>query len=221
MAGRKRRSPKIETPAEALPRRGSISPIDGVNKTAGENFLSNERSRSALWSALTKIDADLAAQACTQGCPHCGGALHRADYPRKVRGVTAEARRHSFCCEREGCRRRATPGSVRFLGRKVYAGFIVVLLTALRHGLSADRLRVLHEQLGVDRRTLERWRCWWLEQFAPSRLWRVARARLMPPVDEAALPWSLWERFLGNGDDPLLGLLRFLAPWSTRAAPAN
>lgn len=182
--------------------------------------MSNERSRSALWPVLTKIDADLAVQACTQGCP-CGGALHRANYPRKMRGLNVEALRDSFCCAEEGCRRRVTPGSVRFLGRRIYAGFIVVLLTALRHGLSADRMRVLQEQLGVDRRTLERWRWWWWEQFAPSRLWRVARARLMPPVDERTLPWSLWARFTGDGDDPLLGLLRFLTPWSTRAAPAN
>ena len=192
-----------------------------MNKTTGENYISDERSRSALWAVLTRVDADLAVQACTAGCPHCGGALHRADYPRKVRGVVAESRRHSFCCAREECRRRETPGSVRFLGRKVYAGFIVVLLTALRHGLSVDRVRTLQEQLGVDRRTLERWRQWWLEDFAPSGLWRVARARLMPPVDEAALPWSLWERFTAYCDGPLLGLLRFLTPWSTRAAPAK
>lgn len=201
-----------------------------MNKQNGENFLSDERSRSALWPVLTKVDADLAAQTGAQGCPHCGGVLHRADYPRKVRGVATEARRHSFCCAREGCRRRETPGSVRFLGRRIYAGFIVVLLTALRHGLAAERVRVLQEQLGVDRRTLERWRRWWLEQFAPSRFWRVApvcvlgtgrRARLVPPVDEATLPWSLWARFTGNWDDPLLGLLRFLTPWSTRAAPPH
>ena len=183
--------------------------------------MSDERSRSALWPVLTKVDADLAAQTREKGCAHCGGALHQADYPRKVRGMEIEARRNSFCCAREGCRRRETPGSVRFLGRRIYAGFIVVLLTALRHGLSAERVSVLQEQLGVDRRTLERWRRWWREQFAPSRSWRVARARLMPPVDEATLPGSLWERFCGNREDPLLGLLRFLVPWSTRQAPGN
>jgi hypothetical protein len=82
-------------------------------------------------------------------------------------------------------------------------------------------VRALQEQLGVDRRTLERWRQWWLEEFAPGRLWRVARARLLPPVEEARLPWSLWERFCADAEEPLLGLLRFLVPWSTRAAPPN
>ncbi len=193
-----------------------------MNKTTGENLLTDECSLAALWLVLTKIDADLAMQACAEGC-RCGGALHRADYPRKVRGVKAEtkAKRHSFCCAEEGCRRRVTPGSVRFLGRRVYAGFVVVLLAALRHGLSADRVQVLREQLGVERRTLERWREWWLEQFASGRPWRLARARFMPLLDEATLPWSLWTRFCEHGSTPLLELLRFLTPWSTPTAPGN
>jgi hypothetical protein len=191
-----------------------------VNKQFGETLLADEASRSALWPVLTKMDADLAAQACAQGCA-CGGALHRADYPRKVRGVNVEARRDSFCCAEEGCRRRVTPGSVRFLGRRIYAGFIVVLLTALRHGLSAGRVAVLQEHLGVDRRTLERWRAWWLQDFAPGRPWRTARGRFLPPPDEATLPWSLWLSFGHAGQKPLLDLLRFLVPWSTRAAPGN
>jgi hypothetical protein len=191
-----------------------------VNKQLGESLLADEASRSALWPVLTKIDADLAAQACAQGCA-CGGALHRADFPRKVRGVKVEARRDSFCCAEEGCRRRVTPGSVRFLGRRIYAGFIVVLLTALRHGLSAGRVAVLQEHLGVDRRTLERWRAWWLQDFAPGRPWRTARGRFLPPPDETTLPWSLWRCFGRAGPTPLLDLLRFLVPWSTGAALGN
>jgi hypothetical protein len=192
-----------------------------VKKTTGESLLSDERSRATLWSVLTKIDADVAAQACAQGCAHCGGALHRADYPRKVRGVNGEARRDSFCCAEEGCRRRVTPGSVRFLGRRIYAGFIVVLLSALRHGLSAERVAVLQEHLGVDRRTLERWRNWWLQDFARGRPWQTARGLFLPPPDAATLPWSLWRSFGQEGQKPLLDLLRFLRPWTLRAAPGN
>lgn len=182
--------------------------------------MANEPSRSAMWPVLTKIDADLAAQACAQGCA-CGGALHRSDYPRKVRGVKVEARRDSFCCAEEGCRRRVTPGSVRFLGRRIYAGFIVVLLTALRHGLTTERVTALREHLGVDARTLERWRAWWLQDFAPGRPWRTARGRFLPPPGEATLPWSLWRSFGDDGEKSLLELLRFLTPWSTRAVPGN
>lgn len=182
--------------------------------------MADQTSRAAMWPVLTKIDGDLAVQACARGCA-CGGKLHRADYPRKVRGINVESRRDSFCCAEEGCRRRVTPGSVRFLGRRIYAGFIVVLLTALRHGLSAERVAMLQDHLGVDRRTLERWRQWWLQQFARGRLWRGTRGRFFPPPAETTLPWSLWRSFGDAGSKPLLDLLRFLVPWTTRAAPEN
>jgi hypothetical protein len=54
-----------------------------MNKTTGERMIGDENSRAALWPVLTKIDGDLAEQAWIEGCVHCGGALHRADYPRK------------------------------------------------------------------------------------------------------------------------------------------
>ena len=63
------------------------------------------------WQLLHRLDEDLAATAGAARCPHCGGALHRGDYPRKPRGVgrarlgPAYERRHSFCCSRDGCRR--------------------------------------------------------------------------------------------------------------------
>jgi hypothetical protein len=194
-----------------------------VNKNYGEKLLADKPSRAALWPVLTKIDADLAAQVCARGCLHCAGALHRSDYRRKLRGMEGEDEvwRDSFCCAVDGCRRRMTPGSVRFLGRRVYAGFIVVLLTALRHGLSASRVTALQEYLGVDRRTVERWRAWWLQHFAQTRTWRAARGLLLPPPKEATLPWSLWRCFGDAAEKPLLDLLRFLVPWTTPAAPGN
>ena len=36
-----------------------------------------------------------------------------------------------------------------------------------------------------------------------------------------SLPWSLWLSFGDAGQKPLLDLLRFLVPWSTRTAPGN
>lgn len=47
--------------------------------------------------------------------------------------------RLSFCCASEGCRHRTTPPSVHFLGCKSYLGVIVILITALEHGLSLRR----------------------------------------------------------------------------------
>lgn len=205
-------------PLRRVASQGLNFPNVGVNKKFGENLLSRPHSREALWKVLTKIDGELARQAQTQGCG-CGGTLHRANFPRKVRGLEVEAKRDSFCCAKEGCRRRTTPASVRFLGRRVYAGFIVVLLTALRHGITAGRLRVLQEHLGVDGRTLARWRRWWTGQFVASEPWRTARGRFVPPPDESTLPGSLWERFCAARASPLLAVLRFLRPWSTGPAP--
>jgi hypothetical protein len=94
----------------------------------------------------------------------------------------------------------------------VYAGVVVVLVSAMVHGLSADRVRRLREWLGIDGRTLGRWRHWWLETFVRSRFWKAARSRFLPPVGERTLPWSLCLRFVTERRDRLLDLLRFLAP---------
>jgi hypothetical protein len=87
-----------------------------------------------------------------------------------------------LCCAREGCRRRHTPASVRFMGRRVYAGLVVVLESAMLHGLNPERVQRLREVLGIDRRTLERWRQWWLVLFVESSFWREARARVYAAV---------------------------------------
>ena len=80
-----------------------------------------------LYALLRRCDEDLAAEQRAGGCPHCGGVLHSARYPRKPRGAVERLPdeygwRLSLCCAREGCRKRATPPSLRFLGRKVYLG---------------------------------------------------------------------------------------------------
>ena len=98
-------------------------------------------SQTCPWTAtladkLFAFDTAIAEAVRAGGCPHCGARLHRASYPRKPRGVPAEhekqfAVRLSLCCGRDGCRKRATPPSVRFLGPKVYVGIIVVIASAL------------------------------------------------------------------------------------------
>jgi len=167
---------------------------------------------------LEKVDADLAEEARLQGCRHCGGKVHRANYERKPRGGPPWDERWSFCCAREGCRRRLTPVSVRFLGRRVYAGLVVVLVSAMVHGLNEERLRRLRESLGIARRTLARWRQWWLATFVRSGFWKAARARFLPRVCERTLPQSLGLRFEMERRDRFLDLLRFLAPLSCPAA---
>ena len=175
-----------------------------------------------LFQFLGKCDADLAEKCRQAGCWHCSGKLHRADYQRKPRGgpdLPEEIYRDSFCCAEEGCRKRHTPPSVRFLGRRVYWGLTVVLVSAMRHGLKAERVQALRESLGIDRRTLERWREWWLESFVQSPFWKAARARFMPLVCESNLPLSLCEAFGMDRRDKLLDLLSFLSPITTASIP--
>ena len=150
-----------------------------------------------------------------QGCLYCGDKLYRGNYKRKPRGGLQWAQRFSFCCAR--CRRRRTPESVRFLGRRVYAGLVVVLVSAMAHGLKPERVRRLREVLQIDVRTLERWRRWWRDDFPLTPLWQAACARFMPPVATKHCPASLLERFVGDAEEALMRLLVFLSPLTVRA----
>lgn len=164
-----------------------------------------------------KIDRSLLTEARQSVCAICGEVLHSADFTRKPRGGPSGMgedadTRYSLCCANRECRKRHTPPSVRFLGRKIYLGAVVALVSAMRHGATPSRMRKLREHLGVSRRTVERWRRWWREAFAESPFWRAARAAFMPPVDPGVLPASLLERFGGDDEARLVALLRFLGP---------
>ena len=201
-------------------------------------------STASFWSFLFTIDQDLAEKTRKQGCP-CGGRLHCANYPRQPRGDADQLPkpqriRLSFCCDRDGCRKRVTPPSVRFLGRKVFLAVAVILISAMRQGPTPRRLRELSKHFNVDRRTIARWQVFWRDQFPRTSFWKVARARLEPVVKIASLPYSLLDAFrqprapcecegrpMGEGDHDTSGdasphhppvykdwelLLRFLAP---------
>jgi hypothetical protein len=187
--------------------------MNQIGETRFRNFLADQR----LHQLLETVDADLAEEARREGC-YCGGKLHRADYDRKARGVPQWNKRYSFCCDQEDCRRRRTPESVRFLGRKVYAGLIVVLIPAMMHGLKPERVRRIREVLNISPSTLKRWRQWWLDNFVRSSFWKAMRARFMPVLCEEALPWSLWLRFELEERDRLLAVLQFLRPITTAGA---
>ncbi len=144
------------------------------------------------YQLLFQIDESIAEEVSARGCD-CGGVLHSARYPRKPRGIRSALdanyeSRLSFCCSQDGCRRRHTPASVRFLGRKVYLGVIVVLLTALHHGLTEARRRQLIEELDVPAQTLWRWRRWWRERFVATRCWRALAGQFIPPLATDSLP---------------------------------
>jgi hypothetical protein len=178
------------------------------------------------WSVLLAIDQDLAETSRKNACP-CGGRLHCANYFRKPRGTLvqlpeAQCQRLSFCCDRDGCGKRVTPPSVRFLGRKVYLGAIVILISAMRQGPTPRRVRELSTRFGADRRTIARWQVFWREHFPQTPFWKIARARLVPVVKIVDLPHSLLDAFLLR-HPPCRGwtlLLRFLAPITVPGGPS-
>lgn len=176
---------------------------------------------ATLFDALLAIDQELAATAQAGRCLFCGGRLDHADYPRKPRGGPATLgaayeKRTSFCCD--ACRTRLTPASVRFLGRKVYLGVVVLLACVLRQGPTPTRVARLRDQLGVSRDTLARWHRWWRDDFVRTPFWTAARSRFARPVDEGDLPRSLLARFTGDDGTRVRAALRLLGPLTTTSA---
>jgi hypothetical protein len=176
-------------------------------------------SRSAsFWSFLLAVDEDLAAETRKKGCS-CGGRLHSANYFRKPRGTPVQLPepqrlRLSFCCDRDGCRKRATPRSVRFLGRKVYLAAIVILVSAMRQGPNPRRVSELSKRFGADESTIARWQSFWREHFPQTPFWKVARAGFLALGEIVDLPYSLVDAFLRR-HPPWQGwtlLLQFLSP---------
>jgi len=184
------------------------------------SFLSDSR----FYQLLFHMDQELATDVQGGGCCFCGGVLHSARYPRKPRGLRSALdasyeTRLSFCCAVDGCRRRNTPPSVRFLGRKVYLGTVIVLLTALQHGLTDKRRRELVERLDVPPQTLARWRLWWQEVFSVSRCWRAEQSHFIPSISLDELPGALLGGFTGSTLPQRLGQMLLLicpvsTPWS-------
>jgi hypothetical protein len=179
---------------------------------------------AAFYRLLFRFDEDLAAAERVLGCRVCGKKLEVSDFPRKPRGLALDLgerfrERLSFCCAERSCRKRRTPPSLRFLGRKVYLGAIVALISAMRCGASPTRMRRLNELVGVSRHTVARWRKWWSEGLPATGFWAGACGTLMPPVSIRQLPASLLERFAGSSEERLILLLRWLLPL-TGGSPA-
>jgi hypothetical protein len=170
---------------------------------------------------LLRFDEDLAAEVKRGRCQACGGRLDDCRFPRKARGSRMVALpaaydwRFSYSCATRTCRKRHTPPSARFLGRRIYLGAVVVLATAMQQGVTPWRASQLRDLLGVNTRTLARWRTWWTETFADSAFWKAVRAAFSPAVDAARSPLSLLARFAGDELERLVALLRLLAPLST------
>jgi hypothetical protein len=89
------------------------------------------------------------------------------------------------------------------------------MASKLQSGVTDTLINELQLHLGVARRTLQRWRHWWREIFVTTPFSNLGRACFMPPIEHAALPNCLLERFSGmDAHSQLLRCLQFLAPLS-------
>jgi hypothetical protein len=124
---------EIGEPLLKEPQGSTVPPwdFDGfIEQPGGEN---DGKVRTAPLGVLGASDATALFILLTIGASRVAGPA--------ASGVST--RRFSFCCAVDGCRSRATPPSLRFLGPKVYIAAIVVLIAVLRHGATALRMREL------------------------------------------------------------------------------
>ena len=175
------------------------------------------------FEVLTAIDEAIVAKVAAAGCAYCGGPLHRGDYARKPRGGWVAAAgemftsRFSLCCGREGCRRRATPPSVRFLGRRVYVGAAVVVASAI--AVVVTGAAEIRRKTGIAARTVRRWRGWWRGPFTKTPVFVAIAARIVPAPKRAELPGSILAHVRGSPASRLESVLAMLAPLTTTSVP--
>lgn len=167
---------------------------------------------------LAQIDEKIVVQCAARRCPLCRGPLHRSDFARKPRGALMAAggeefvTRFSLCCGRDGCRKRATPPSLRFLGRRVYLGAVVIMASVIAQALTTAK--ALRQATGVPARTSRRWLSWWRSAFVLTDVFVNLRARLIGVVVEK-LPASILSPLGDTPESQVRSLLHWLTPLTT------
>ena len=177
---------------------------------------------SEFFEGLRAIDAEISARVAAEACRFCGGRVNQGNYLRKPRGgllAGAAERfrvRFSLCCGRDGCRRRATPPSVRFLGRRVYVGAAVIVasIIAMARSTASDARRVT----GIAPRTTRRWLRWWRGGFVMTAVFVDIAARIVG-IDRQRLPASILEHIAAPVETAMRRLLGWLAPLTTTTTP--
>lgn len=161
---------------------------------------------------LHDLDRDLFLELKSKGCPHCRGPLDTSNFTRKPRGLgEAQERRFSLCCRREGCRKRLTPISLRFFGRKVYPAWVVILALDFMTRLGLNRT--------IARQTLARWRALWLERLAEiSPFMKWARGLLPVGLEGGLTPAAVLPAFGFPSQESWVPCLRFFSRASVLGA---
>ena len=177
---------------------------------------------------LLELDRRAEERVRAAGCPHCRGPLYAAHYARKARGVSEEAAevgrydvRLSLCCGREGCRKRATPPSVRFDGRRIYAAIAVLMLSlsASERSELDGTAELVQPEPAPSWPTRTRWRSWWRSGLLETAWFAALRGQFVRPVDAERSPASLLTMFVGSIRDQCQSLLCALSPLTTRSVP--
>src|SRR6516162_4166963 len=78
------RSGKILNPRGVCSPGGFALYLKVVKNENGETWCQSHLADRQLHQLLEKVDADLAEEACQEGCLYCEGKLHRADYDRNL-----------------------------------------------------------------------------------------------------------------------------------------
>lgn len=131
-----------------------------------------------IYLILEKIDMAYAKEAHEKLCEHCGGKLDIANYWRKIRGIGEDQPviRHGLCCRNDGCRKRATVQSIRFIGGFIYSSFFTLLASVLLTG-DLRRFKNIVRRLSVSPRTLKRWKHFWDEIFEKTIFWKEQKGK--------------------------------------------
>lgn len=169
-------------------------------------------------SSLKTIDQEFVAKTKEKGCVDCGSELHQANYPRSPVGLPFQFRdayreRFSFCCSK--CRKRVTPQSVRFFGRRWYPAALHILISILSVGISERRLIQVKQHFGiaVSESTWKRWRRWFRERFLSTAFWQQAKGLVCISIEEnKPFPRALFNVFQGDLTQRMNLLLQFLSP---------
>lgn len=177
-------------------------------------------------SLLIQIDNDLSEIMRSSKCTFCKGRLDSSPYPRSPHGVPAEFReqyshRISYCCA--DCRKRSTPPSVRFFGRRWFVAPVFILICALKQGANKSRAEKIHRHFGikVSASTWKRWQHWWQNYFEKTQYWKSHKGLLANPIEDnksvprellSKIKWKSAKKTVVKVSEKVVLLLRFLSP---------
>ena len=171
------------------------------------------------YNSLLALDRLIAEQVKQSRCQFCHSKLHQSHYLRKPRGVPEGTHsdypiRFSYCCAQDGCRKRLTPPSMRFLSRKVYSSVVIFLVFLLKSKTDELKVEELNLLLGTSLsvETVRRWRNFWVKQVSQSHTWK--RAAFSHDMAQT-LPASLLAQFQQVLNTPLEMALKWILPLTT------